>query len=69
MVGDPLTLTVTVSGDGNLEALSPPAIPDDSTWQSFTPTSGLPFYADLMPSIGDTADVVLQIAAAGEVIY
>jgi hypothetical protein len=39
IVGDPLTLTVTVSGDGNLEALSPPAIPDDETWQSFTPTS------------------------------
>jgi BatD DUF11 like domain len=39
IVGDPLTLTVTVSGDGNLEALSPPTIPDDQTWQSFTPTS------------------------------
>jgi BatD DUF11 like domain len=39
VVGDPITLTVTVSGEGNLEALSPPAIPDDTTWQSFTPTS------------------------------
>jgi hypothetical protein len=39
VVGDPLTLTVTVSGDGNLEALSPPVIPEDQIWQSFTPTS------------------------------
>lgn len=39
VVGDPLALTVTVSGEGNLEALSPPAIPNDETWQSFTPTS------------------------------
>jgi hypothetical protein len=39
VVGDPLTLTVTVSGDGNLEALSPPTIPDDENWQSFTPAS------------------------------
>jgi hypothetical protein len=34
-----------------------------------TPTSGLPFYADLMPSIGDAADVVVQIAATAEVIH
>lgn len=39
VAGDPVTLTVTVSGDGNLEALSPPTIPNDETWQSFTPTS------------------------------
>jgi hypothetical protein len=39
IVGDPLTLTVTVSGEGNLEALSPPVIPENDTWQSFTPTS------------------------------
>lgn len=39
VVGDPLTLTVTVSGEGNLEAMSPPSIPEDETWQSFTPTS------------------------------
>ena len=39
VLGDPLTLTITVSGDGNLESLSPPAVPEDPAWQSFTPTS------------------------------
>lgn len=38
-VGDPLTLSVTVSGEGNLEAISPPPIEGGDLWESFTPTS------------------------------
>jgi hypothetical protein len=33
------------------------------------PASGRPFYGDLMSRISETADVVVQVALAGEVIY
>ena len=38
-VGDPLTLTVTISGEGNLEAISPPPVENSDSWETFTPTS------------------------------
>jgi hypothetical protein len=37
-VGDPITLTVVLVGEGNLEAISPPAIEGGEAWQTFTPT-------------------------------
>jgi hypothetical protein len=37
--GDPVTLTVTVRGDGNLGRLSPPPIPLLRDWQAFQPIS------------------------------
>jgi hypothetical protein len=37
-VGDPLTLTVEVTGEGNLESISPPALDGGEAWQTFTPT-------------------------------
>jgi hypothetical protein len=33
------------------------------------PASGRPFYADLTSSHRETADVVVEVAVAGEVIY
>lgn len=33
------------------------------------PASGLSFYGDLMSRISETADVAVQVAVAGEVIY
>lgn len=38
IAGDPLTLTVTIAGAGNLEAISAPAVPDDPGWQTFAPS-------------------------------
>lgn len=38
-VGDPLIIAVTISGEGNLEAIRPPELPSSDDWQSFTPTS------------------------------
>ena len=37
-VGDPLTLSVVITGEGNLEAISPPTIDGGDAWQTFTPT-------------------------------
>lgn len=38
-VGDPLTFTVTISGQGNIEAISPPLLDGGDAWQTFSPTS------------------------------
>lgn len=38
VVGDPITLSVTIVGMGNLEAIGAPVIETSETWQSFTPT-------------------------------
>ncbi len=38
IVGDPINLTVTIIGEGNLEAIGAPAIEPNDMWQSFTPT-------------------------------
>ncbi|MEQ1860918.1 MAG: BatD family protein [Chthoniobacteraceae bacterium] len=38
VVGDPITMTVTLIGEGNLEAIGAPTIETNETWQSFTPT-------------------------------
>jgi hypothetical protein len=38
VVGDPVTLTVTIMGEGNLESIAAPAIESNDAWQSFTPT-------------------------------
>lgn len=38
-VGDPVTLTISISGEGNLEAVSPPPLDGGAAWESFTPTS------------------------------
>jgi hypothetical protein len=41
-VGDPLTLTVTLRGEGNIEAIPAPAIARDAAWQFFTPKADPP---------------------------
>lgn len=38
IVGDPINLTVTIIGDGNLESIGAPVIESNDLWQSFTPT-------------------------------
>lgn len=38
VVGDPVTLTVTIMGEGNLESIGAPVIATNDGWQSFTPT-------------------------------
>ncbi len=38
VVGDPVTLTVTIMGEGNLESIGAPVIETNDAWQSFTPT-------------------------------
>jgi hypothetical protein len=38
IVGDPVMLTVTVVGDGNLESIGAPPLESSELWQSFTPT-------------------------------
>jgi len=36
--GDPVNLTVTIAGQGNLESIGAPAIETGDAWQTFTPT-------------------------------
>lgn len=36
-VGEPLTLKVEISGEGNFSRLTPPALTNDATWRSYTP--------------------------------
>jgi len=38
IVGDPVTLSVTIAGEGNFEAISAPPIEAGEIWQSFTPS-------------------------------
>ncbi|MEO8353904.1 MAG: BatD family protein, partial [Chthoniobacteraceae bacterium] len=38
-VGDPLTVTIGITGDGNLEGISAPPIEGGDEWRSFSPTS------------------------------
>lgn len=38
IVGDPITLSVTLMGEGNLEAIGAPVLEGGEAWQSFTPT-------------------------------
>jgi len=38
IVGDPINLTVTIIGEGNLEAISAPTMEPVEAWQAFTPT-------------------------------
>lgn len=38
-VGEPITLTVALSGEGNLEGVSAPEIGDSAGWQGFKPTT------------------------------
>lgn len=38
IVGDPINLTVTLMGEGNLEAIGAPTFDAGEAWQSFTPT-------------------------------
>jgi hypothetical protein len=39
VVGDPITLKITITGEGNLEAIGAPVMEESEAWQSFTPTS------------------------------
>jgi hypothetical protein len=39
VVGDPVALTVPISGEGNIEAIAPPPLASDDQWQSFAPAS------------------------------
>jgi hypothetical protein len=39
IVGDPVTYTVVLSGEGNLEAIGAPSIDGGDMWQTFTPTT------------------------------
>lgn len=38
IVGDPINLTVTIMGEGNLEAIGAPTMEPVEAWQTFTPT-------------------------------
>ncbi len=38
-VGDPITLTMTVSGEGNFDRVETPKFPDDPKWKSYPPSS------------------------------
>ncbi len=40
-VGEPLTLTVSLRGEGNLESVPPPELPDGAGWTAYRPTSQL----------------------------
>lgn len=37
--GEPITLTITISGDGDLDRVTPPAFPATPDWKSYQPTS------------------------------
>ena len=63
-VGDPLTLTVTISGTGNLEAISPPLLDGGSGWQSFSPTSDVD--RDALTGRGTKTFTYTLIAKSGE---
>jgi hypothetical protein len=39
IVGDPVTLTITVTGEGNLEGIGAPPLESSEAWQAFTPTA------------------------------
>jgi hypothetical protein len=39
IVGDPVTLTVTITGEGNLEGIGAPPLESSEAWQAFTPTA------------------------------
>ncbi len=49
--GDPLTLTVTVRGEGNIGHLTPPPAPELRDWQTFPPT-GEPIAATFIQQRG-----------------
>ena len=39
MVGDPITVTMTVNGVGNFDRVSPPSLDISSGWKTYTPTT------------------------------
>jgi hypothetical protein len=39
IVGDPVTLTVTITGEGNLEGIGAPPLESSEAWQAFTTTA------------------------------
>lgn len=38
-VGEPLKLSMEISGQGNFERIDPPTFPESHTWKTYTPTS------------------------------
>lgn len=38
-VGEPITLTIKISGDGDLDRVTPPRFPANPAWKSYQPTS------------------------------
>jgi hypothetical protein len=38
-VGEPITLTMTISGNGNFDRVEAPVFPDITDWKTYTPTS------------------------------
>jgi hypothetical protein len=63
-VGDPLTLTVMISGIGNLEAISPPLLEGGGQWQTFSPTSDVD--RDALTGRGSKTFTYTLIAKNGE---
>ena len=47
-VGDPITLTMTVSGTGNFDRVAPPTFPGDQQWKTYPPS------AEFKPGAGPT---------------
>lgn len=37
--GEPLTLTVTISGTGNFDRVEPPSFPDSANWKTYSPSA------------------------------
>jgi hypothetical protein len=59
-VGDPVTVTATISGRGNFDRVSAPALPDTKGWHSYPPTSKFKQDDDVGISGTKTFEIVLS---------
>jgi hypothetical protein len=59
-VGDPVTVTATISGRGNFDRVSAPVLPDTKGWHSYPPTSKFKQDDDVGISGTKTFEIVLS---------
>jgi hypothetical protein len=59
-VGDPITVTATISGRGNFDRVTAPALPDAKGWHSYPPSSKFKQDDDIGISGSKSFDVVLS---------